>query len=196
MAWVRVWHGGLAPMPQQPRVSSPLTESTFRVAPSGSGVQHTPAKTSQKSPPPQLEASVQLLRQAVAPQTNGEQSVVAWAGQFPWPSQKVALVWVLPLQLCCPVPQAVVLSGKTQAPVRGSQSVAPQGVATLVQVLAQQLPEPPMPHTPDAHSSLAPQAPMVVLATQAPAWQKNPAAQSAVLPQLVTQVLPAALQAS
>jgi len=159
-------------MPQQPISSLPVREFTVRVSPLARGAQHAPRVVSQKSlPPAQLEASEHVVRQAVAPQMKGVQSVVPALGQLPMPSQTLALVCVVPLQLCCPVPQLTVVSGNTQSPLRASQSVAPQGAVTLVQAAVQQWPVPLMPQTPEVQASLVEQAPVASLAAHAPALQ-------------------------
>ena len=92
MAWVKVRQGGLAPMPQQPTSSLPALASTLSVAPLVNGAQQAERVTSQKSPVAQLVPSEQLVRQAVAPQTKGVQSVVPGVGQLPIPSQRLGLV--------------------------------------------------------------------------------------------------------
>jgi hypothetical protein len=136
------------------------------------GVQQVERVTSQKSPGSQLVASEQAVRQAPDAHRNGEQSVVPGAGQFPRPSQTLALLWVwLSLQLCWVEPQLTPRAAKRQAPLRGSQSVAPQGAVVLVQAEWQQWPLPAMPQTPEVQASFAEQAPVAIFGAHAPPLQ-------------------------
>jgi hypothetical protein len=101
----------------------------------------------------------------------GEQSVVPGAGQFPIPSQTLALLWMLPVQLCWVEPQLTPWAAKTQVPLRGSQSVAPQGAVVLEQAELQQWPLPAMPQTPEVQASLVVQAPIAIFGPHTPALQ-------------------------
>ena len=92
-------------------------------------------------------------------------------GQLPIPSQRLGLLWVEPLQLCCVEPQLTVAGGKTQAPVRAAHSVAPQGAVTLLQAAVQQLPVPLIPQTPEVQAAFSVQAPVARVGVQAPALQ-------------------------
>jgi hypothetical protein len=187
IAWVMVWHGVLVPMPQQAE-SMPVTPSTLMVV---NAAQQVELLVSQKPPPAQLEESMQLVRQAPTPQTKGVQSVVPGGGQLPAPSQTVASVWVVPLQLA-PGPHETVLSGKVQAPVV-SQSVAPQGAVVLAHAVVQQWPVPATPQTPDWQTSLTVQAdPSASGATQLLPEQTNPVSQSVDMVQLARQVMASA----
>ncbi len=171
MAWVRVRQGWLPPMPQQPFSSLPASESTVRVPPVANGAQQAVERVrSQKSPVPQLVASLQLVRQAPAPQMKGEQSVVPGVGQLPAPSQTLALLWVDPLQLCSIEPQLTPGAAKTQAPT-ALQSVAAQAAAVLVQAAVQQWPLPEKPQTPEVQASFSVQAPVAVCGVHVPALQ-------------------------
>jgi hypothetical protein len=79
---------------------------------------------------------------------------------------------MLPVHVRPPEPQEVLVSGKVQAPVAASQSVAPQGVAVIVQaVWVQQCPVPLMPQTPETQTSFEAQAPFVTCGAQVPALQ-------------------------
>jgi hypothetical protein len=158
MAWLMVWHGWLAPMPQQPTVSLPFTESTVSVSPFESGLQQAELIVSQKEPLLQLVSSTQSVRQALAPHTKGAQSVVPGVGQVPCPSHTLGLFWIPPLQLTVVDPQAVVAGAKMHVPST-AQAVAPQGAVVLAQAALQQLPVPAMPQTPEVQASFDVQAP-------------------------------------
>jgi hypothetical protein len=125
--------------------------------------------TSQKSPVPQLVLSVQVAKQALAPQMNGVQSVVpGLLLQLPLPSQALGFCCVLPMQLSAIEPQAVPAIGKVQAAVVSSQSVAPQGAVTRVQAVVQQWPVPLIPHTLETQAAFSVQAPVAIWGSQAP----------------------------
>jgi hypothetical protein len=131
---------------------------------------------------------VQTLTQA---QTYGAQSVVVCM-QLPVPSQVPSLfVWTLPLQPTLPS-HAVPLSGKVQAPVALSQSVAPHGAIVLVHAAVQQWPVPLIPHIPEVQASFSVQAPVAIAVVQVPPLQTNPVAQSALEVQVVLQLLASA----
>lgn len=68
MAWLRVWQAPLVLMPQQAVASLPFAESTAIAPLFARPLQQVVLATSQKSPVPQLVLSVQLVRQALAPQ--------------------------------------------------------------------------------------------------------------------------------
>jgi hypothetical protein len=194
MALPIVAQGLAEPIPQQAVESSPLTESTARTAPGvDRSPQQLPPATSQKSPVAQLLSSLQVARQAVAPQMNGVQSVVPGAPlQLPFPSHRLGFCWVLPLQLSSTAPQGTLSAGYWQAPLAPSQSVAPQGGLVLAHCAAQQWPVPLAPQGPEVQSSFSVQAPREILPPQAPALQTKPGAQSALLAQVVAQTPPSA----
>ncbi len=123
------------------------------------------------------------------------QAKVVGVGQLPSPSQRVAFVCVPAVQLSAS-PQAVVLSGYTQAPASKVQLVAPHVGSLVEQAPAQQLVGlgwPVMPHFPDLQASFSVQAPVRMGAPHTPALQKKPAAQSLLEAQLELQP-PSSLQ--
>jgi len=81
--------------PQQAVASLPVTLSTATVPPEVSPEQQAPllVSLSQKPPATQALLSAQAVWQAVAPQTNGLQSVVV-PRQAPAPSQAEGSIWV------------------------------------------------------------------------------------------------------
>ncbi len=74
-----------------------------------------------------------------------------------------------------------------------SQAVAPQVRSVALQAAVQQLPLPPMPHTPELQESFAVQTlPSARSCTQAPLEHQNPLAQSVATVQLVRQLVASA----
>jgi hypothetical protein len=118
------------------------------------------------------------------------QSTVTGGWQLPNPSQVVALVCVLPVQLA--TPQEVVLSGMTQAPLVASQSVAPHGAVMLAQAAVQQCPLPAIPHTPEVQASFSVQAPVAIGVVHAPPLQTKPVAQPVLEVHVVLQLVASA----
>src|SRR5271154_632413 len=95
IARVRVWQGGLEPMPQQGPVSLPVTESTATMDP-GTRPSQQAWVTSQKAPDAQLGKPLQVVRQARVPHPKGLQSVFCGWLQLPCPSQTLGVVRVSP----------------------------------------------------------------------------------------------------
>jgi hypothetical protein len=151
-------------MPQQEVESLPVAPSTLIVLPLVKPEQQARLDTSQKSPPTQLVASLHVVKQALAPQMKGVQSVVPCGWQVPAPSQVVGSVWVLPEQLPG-APHAVRLFGNVQAP-RLSQSLAPHDGSVVSHRVVQQWPVPVMPQMPEVQASLVAQGPVATRGTQ------------------------------
>jgi hypothetical protein len=86
-------------------------ESTLMVPPATKPLQQAELAMSQKSDFPQLESSLQVVKQAVGPQTYGVQGVAGGWAQFPIPSQAGRFVMELSVQLAVPEPQAVSFAG-------------------------------------------------------------------------------------
>jgi hypothetical protein len=151
-------------MPQQEVESLPAAPSTLIVLPLVKPEQQALFEVSQKSPLRQLVASLHVVRQAVAPQMKGVQSVVPAGWQVPAPSQVVGSVCVLPEQLPG-APHAVWLLGNEQAP-KLSQSVAPQLGSVVSHWAVQQWPVPLTPQIPEVQASLVAQGPVATCGTQ------------------------------